>query len=636
MAKLKTSFAAVMLATSVAATNVSADNSIPDGTKYQSDDPRSTQIYDRVNNLPDDATHIYVPEKQYHDQLGERKWITENQFMRALSYLEYMGMYNGKMEYSHGAVTAFETLLDQFIDKFVVTDAPQDSYQNDIYAKYDMLRVHALENETFVENVLQQSEEYQRLEKKTDFHGDIKRLDGYLGLMGQDYNVGTKNDGQRIQAIQEFREGRTALDFLEQDGWNKQQDLTTGQRQLLDGGLALLGYDTNSPDALARFYKDNNLAIDPPKYNLQALAALHDTVVKDGKAFDRVEDVLYDFDTVEEKVGYAQAVLTLYGEHTEMDDRRWAHTMLNVAQLSRRMGDDLEVIKEDKPPRIFSSAGHVLWDSIRWDNYESGAKYTLPDVQDILNQTPVGKMRNQADQAEYLGGENMRWSELSDTQKEQFESRYVALPLSEFEKFLPENADELKKSSAGLQQIEQHLFKQDANGVSSFRDPALAQKYAEMQDFFKERIAMRPAGQAMTPQQLEQEAGYTAYLAMRQVLEFMYSPHRSEYSNDETSTLYLYLEDRPGGKNALKDSGNKYMASEHYVPVVHCINERNYLNYRADGGDPTAPVPFEEERQATKLSNLAAEAQQSADNKVGMNNERPALDGGVKANNLNI
>ncbi|MEC7576797.1 MAG: hypothetical protein VX468_05655, partial [Pseudomonadota bacterium] len=76
MTTLKTSFVAAMLATSVAATNVSAENTIPDGTKYTSDDARSTQIHDRVNNLPDDATHIYVPEKEYHDQLGERKWIT--------------------------------------------------------------------------------------------------------------------------------------------------------------------------------------------------------------------------------------------------------------------------------------------------------------------------------------------------------------------------------------------------------------------------------------------------------------------------------------------------------------------------------------------------------------------------------
>ncbi len=633
MTTLKTSFVAAMLATSVAATNVSAENTIPDGTKYTSDDARSTQIHDRVNNLPDDATHIYVPEKEYHDQLGERKWITENQFMRGLAYLEYMGLYNGDIEYSHGAVTAFEKLLDKFIDKFVVTDAPKESYQNDLYAKYDMLRVHALENDVFVDNVLQQSEEYQRLEKKTDFHGDINRLDGYLGLMGQDYNVGTKNDGQRIQAIQEFREGRTALDFLEQDDWNKQQGLTNGQRELMDGGLALLGYDTSAPDALAKFYQDNNLAIDPPKYNLQALAALHEVVVQDGKAFDRVEDVLYDFDTVEEKVGYAQAVLTLYGEHTELDDKRWAHTMLNVAQLGRRMGDDLEAVKEDTPPRIFSSASHVLWDSIRWDNYERGAKFTLPDVQDILDQTPVGNMRTQSEQAEYLGGENMRWSNLTEAQKEQFESRFVSLPLAEFEKFLPDNVDELKNTPQGRQQIERHLFTDDGRG---FRDPELGQKYAEMYQFFKERIALRPSAENMSPQELNNEAGQTARLAISQVLQYMYNPNRSEYSHDETSTLYMYLEDRPGGKNALRDSGNIYMQKEPYLPVVHCINERNYLNYRADGGDPTAPIPFDEEQGATKLDTLAQYAQQSADNKLGLTEERtiPRADG--QNNNLNL
>lgn len=633
MTTLKTSFVAAMLATSVAATNVSAENTIPDGTKYTSDDARSTQIHDRVNNLPDDATHIYVPEKEYHDQLGERKWITENQFMRGLAYLEYMGLYNGDIEYSHGAVTAFEKLLDKFIDKFVVTDALKESYQNDLYAKYDMLRVHALENDVFVDNVLQQSEEYQRLEKKTDFHGDINRLDGYLGLMGQDYNVGTKNDGQRIQAIQEFREGRTALDFLEQDGWNKQQGLTNGQRELMDGGLALLGYDTSAPDALAKFYQDNNLAIDPPKYNLQALAALHEVVVQDGKAFDRVEDVLYDFDTVEEKVGYAQAVLTLYGEHTELDDKRWAHTMLNVAQLGRRMGDDLEAVKEDTPPRIFSSASHVLWDSIRWDNYERGAKFTLPDVQDILDQTPVGNMRTQSEQAEYLGGENMRWSNLTEAQKEQFESRFVSLPLAEFEKFLPDNVDELKNTPQGRQQIERHLFTDDGRG---FRDPELGQKYAEMYQFFKERIALRPSAENMSPQELNNEAGQTARLAISQVLQYMYNPNRSEYSHDETSTLYMYLEDRPGGKNALRDSGNIYMQKEPYLPVVHCINERNYLNYRADGGDPTAPIPFDEEQGATKLDTLAQYAQQSADNKLGLTEERttPRADG--QNNNLNL
>ena len=633
MTTLKTSFVAAMLATSVAATNVSAENTIPDGTKYTSDDARSTQIHDRVNNLPDDATHIYVPEKEYHDQLGERKWITENQFMRGLAYLEYMGLYNGDIEYSHGAVTAFEKLLDKFIDKFVVTDALKESYQNDLYAKYDMLRVHALENDVFVDNVLQQSEEYQRLEKKTDFHGDINRLDGYLGLMGQDYNVGTKNDGQRIQAIQEFREGRTALDFLEQDGWNKQQGLTNGQRELMDGGLALLGYDTSAPDALAKFYQDNNLAIDPPKYNLQALAALHEVVVQDGKAFDRVEDVLYDFDTVEEKVGYAQAVLTLYGEHTELDDKRWAHTMLNVAQLGRRMGDDLEAVKEDTPPRIFSSASHVLWDSIRWDNYERGAKFTLPDVQDILDQTPVGNMRTQSEQAEYLGGENMRWSNLTEAQKEQFESRFVSLPLAEFEKFLPDNVDELKNTPQGRQQIERHLFTDDGRG---FRDPELGQKYAEMYQFFKERSALRPSAENMSPQELNNEAGQTARLAISQVLQYMYNPNRSEYSHDETSTLYMYLEDRPGGKNALRDSGNIYMQKEPYLPVVHCINERNYLNYRADGGDPTAPIPFDEEQGATKLDTLAQYAQQSADNKLGLTEERtiPRADG--QNNNLNL
>ena len=633
MTTLKTSFVAAMLATSVAATNVSAENTIPDGTKYTSDDARSTQIHDRVNNLPDDATHIYVPEKEYHDQLGERKWITENQFMRGLAYLEYMGLYNGDIEYSHGAVTAFEKLLDKFIDKFVVTDALKESYQNDLYAKYDMLRVHALENDVFVDNVLQQSEEYQRLEKKTDFHGDINRLDGYLGLMGQDYNVGTKNDGQRIQAIQEFREGRTALDFLEQDGWNKQQGLTNGQRELMDGGLALLGYDTSAPDALAKFYQDNNLAIDPPKYNLQALAALHEVVVQDGKAFDRVEDVLYDFDTVEEKVGYAQAVLTLYGEHTELDDKRWAHTMLNVAQLGRRMGDDLEAVKEDTPPRIFSSASHVLWDSIRWDNYERGAKFTLPDVQDILDQTPVGNMRTQSEQAEYLGGENMRWSNLTEAQKEQFESRFVSLPLAEFEKFLPDNVDELKNTPQGRQQIERHLFTDDGRG---FRDPELGQKYAEMYQFFKERIALRPSAENMSPQELNNEAGQTARLAISQVLQYMYNPNRSEYSHDETSTLYMYLEDRPGGKNALRDSGNIYMQKEPYLPVVHYNNERNYLNYRADGGDPTAPIPFDEEQGATKLDTLAQYAQQSADNKLGLTEERtiPRADG--QNNNLNL
>ncbi|MED5423426.1 MAG: hypothetical protein VX740_08300, partial [Pseudomonadota bacterium] len=490
-----------------------------------------------------------------------------------------------------------------------------------------------LENDVFVDNVLQQSEEYQRLEKKTDFHGDINRLDGYLGLMGQDYNVGTKNDGQRIQAIQEFREGRTALDFLEQDGWNKQQGLTNGQRELMDGGLALLGYDTSAPDALAKFYQDNNLAIDPPKYNLQALAALHEVVVQDGKAFDRVEDVLYDFDTVEEKVGYAQAVLTLYGEHTELDDKRWAHTMLNVAQLGRRMGDDLEAVKEDTPPRIFSSASHVLWDSIRWDNYERGAKFTLPDVQDILDQTPVGNMRTQSEQAEYLGGENMRWSNLTEAQKEQFESRFVSLPLAEFEKFLPDNVDELKNTPQGRQQIERHLFTDDGRG---FRDPELGQKYAEMYQFFKERIALRPSAENMSPQELNNEAGQTARLAISQVLQYMYNPNRSEYSHDETSTLYMYLEDRPGGKNALRDSGNIYMQKEPYLPVVHCINERNYLNYRADGGDPTAPIPFDEEQGATKLDTLAQYAQQSADNKLGLTEERtiPRADG--QNNNLNL
>ena len=63
---------------------------------------------------------------------------------------------------------------------------------------------------------------------------------------------------------------------------------------------------------MAAFYKDQNIQIDPPQNTLEALAALHDHVVKDGKAFDRVEDVLYDFDTVEQQVGYTQSVLTLY------------------------------------------------------------------------------------------------------------------------------------------------------------------------------------------------------------------------------------------------------------------------------------------------------------------------------------
>lgn len=603
MASLKSSFAAVMLVGSVAATNVHADNTIPDGTQYRSDDPQSTQMHERVNDLPENATHIYVPEQEYHDKLGERKWITENQFMRGLSYLQYMGMYNGALEYSHGAVPAFEKLLDKFIEKNVVTDAKPEDYQNDIYAKYDMLRVHALENEVFVDQVIQQGEEYQRLKSNTEYYGDIKQLDGYLGLMGQDYNVGTKNDGLRMQAIQEFREGRTALDFLEQPNWDKTQTLNAGQAELLNNGLALLGYnDTDQGTALAAFYKDQNIQINPPQNTLEALAALHEHVVQDGKAFDRVEDVLYDFDTVEQQVGYAQSVLTLYGEHTEMDNQRWAHTMLNVAQLSRRMGDDLEIVKDDAPQKIFSNASHVFWDTVRWGNDEIGARYTLPSIDSVVDMTPQSRAAN-------LEGEDMRWSNLSDQQKDRFESSFVSIPLAEFEKFLPEGADVLKETSQGRAQINQHLFKFDANGVASFKDPELSERYAQMQDFFKERIAARPATQGYSDQQLEAEANKTARMAMMQVLDYMTNPSRAEYSNDETSTLFMYLPDREGSRNALKDSGNSVMRTEPYEATIHCVNQRNYLNYREVSGDKNSPIPYEQEQSDINVDRLAQAAQ---------------------------
>jgi hypothetical protein len=607
MAKLISSFAAAaMLATSVAATEL--DSTIPDGTTYQSDNPQSQQMHDRVNKLPEDATHIYVPEQQYHDKLGEREWITENQFERAATYLQYLGLYEGEIEYSHAAVPAFERVMDKFIDSFVVTDAQPDDYKKDLYAKYDMLRVHALENENFVEQVLQQGEEYKSLPKKTDFVGDIKVLDGYLGLMGQDYNVGTSNDGLRIQAIQEFSEGRTALGFLQQEQWDKSQVLSNGQTELMDGGLALLGYGANSKDApeaaLAAFYKDQNIAIDPPAYNLESLSLLHAHITKDGAAFDRVEEVLYDFDTVEEKVGYAQAALTFYGEHTELDDKRWAHTMLNMAQLSRRMGDALEIVKEEEPRRIFSDSSHVLWDSVRWANYDPGAAHTLPDINKVLEQTSLNGVAYE-DQEAYLGGEDMRWSTLSDTQKDQFESSYIAIPLADFEQFLPEGADELKKTAEGRNQIIDHLLDFDTQGKAHFASPEIRQKYNEIESFFKEDIRGRAGAQHYTEEQLSAEAHETAKIAMKQVLGYLKDENRAEYSEDETSTLYFYMEDRAGGKNALKDSGNVYARTEHYNSVVHCINERNYLNYRAAGGDPNAPIPFTEAENDAKLTDLA-------------------------------
>tara|TARA_R110002126_G_scaffold13118_1_gene56080 strand:+ start:329946 stop:331850 length:1905 start_codon:yes stop_codon:yes gene_type:complete len=604
MTSLKSSFAAVMLVGSLTATNVSAENVIPDGTQYKSDDRQNTQMYERVNELPEGATHIYVPEQEYHDKLGERTWITENQFMRGLSYMQYMGVYNGRLEYSHSAVPQFQKLLDQFIDRHVVTDAKPEDYKNDLYAKYDMLRVHALENEVFVDHVLQQGEEYQRLKKNTDYHGDIKQLDGQLGLMGQDYNVGTKNDGLRMQAIQKFRESRTALDFLESPQWDKGQSLSAGQTELMKNGLALLGYnDASEGGALAAFYKDQNIEIDPPQYNLEALASLHEHVVKDGKAFDRVEAVLYDFDTVEQQVGYAQSVLTLYGEHTEMDNQRWAHTMLNVAQLSRRMGDDLEIVKEDAPQKIYSNASHVFWDAVRWGNDEAGAPHTLPDINDVANMSPPSEAAN-------LGGEDMRWGNLSGQQKAEFESSFVSIPLSEFEKFLPEGADELKTTQQGKAQIQNHIFKFDANGIASFKDPALTERYAQMQDFFKEQISQRSGAQDYSAQELEGAANNTARLAMMQVIDFMTNPRRGEYSNDETSTLYMYMPDREGSRNAMKDSGNTFMRTEHYDAVVHCVNERNYLNYRAEGGDKNAPIPFEEAQSDINVDRLAQTAQQ--------------------------
>ena len=624
MAKLTTSFAAALLATSVAVTEVSAENTIPDGTKYTSDDQRSTQIYDRVNNLPEDATHIFVPEKEYHDQLGERTWITENQFMRGLAYLEFLGLYEGDIEYSHAAVPSFEALMDKFIENFVTTDAKPEDYQNDLYAKYDMLRVHALENEDFVDQVLQQSEEYQRLEKRTEFVGNINRLDGYLGLMGQDYDVGTNNDGRRIQAIQEFREGRTALDFLEQPNWDKAQPLSNGQTELLNSGLALLGYGTDNQDALAAFYKDQNIEIDPPTHNLEALAAVHQHITKDGKAFDRVEEVLYDFDTVEEKIGYAQAALTFYGEHTEIDDNRWAHTMLNVAQLGRRMGDDLEIIKEEEPRRIFSNASHVFWDSIRWSNYESGVEYSLPSIDDVLDTTNFNTVEA-ADREAHLGGEDMRWSSLTDEQKEQFESRYIAVPLADFEKFLPPNADELKMTPEGRREINRHLFTVDANGKSHIKDPEFQKHYDDMKGFFKEQIESQPAMQGRSDEAITQEANELARQSMMQVLNFMYNPSRVDYSNDETSTLYIYLPDRAGGHNDLRDQG-RLASTEHYRAMVHCINERNYLNYRAHGGDPNTPIPFEEQQSEIQVAELAQTAQNTADTKLGLAEQGAALD----------
>jgi hypothetical protein len=628
MTRLLSSFAAAaMLATSVAATEL--DSTIPDGTTYQSDNPQSQQMHDRVNNLPEDATHIYVPEQQYHDKLGEREWITENQFERAATYLQYLGLYEGEIEYSHAAVPAFERVMDKFIDSVVVTDAQPDDYKKDLYAKYDMLRVHALENENFVEQVLQQGQDYKALPKKTDFVCDIKVLDGYLGLMGQDYNVGTSNDGLRIQAIQEFSEGRTALAFLQQEQWDRSQVLSNGQTKLMDGGLALLGYDVNSKDApevaLAAFYKDQNITIDPPTYNLESLSLLHAHITKDGAAFDRVEEVLYDFDTVEEKVGYAQAALTFYGEHTELDDKRWAHTMLNMAQLSRRMGDALEIVKEEEPRRIFSDSSHVFWDSVRWANYDPRAPHTLPSIDEVLQQTSLSGVAYE-DQEAYVGGKDMRWSTLSDEQKEQFESSYIAIPLAEFEKFLPEEFVELKATVEGRNQIIDHLFDFDTAGKAYFAAPEIRQIYSEIEAFFKEDIRGRPGAQHYSEAKLTEEAHETAKIAMKQLIGFLKDESRAEYSADETSTLYFYMQDRAGGKNALKDSGNVYSRTEHYESVVHCINERNYLNYRAAGGDPNAPIPFTEVESDAKLNDLAQSVENSVEQRgvvlIGLDNAK--------------
>lgn len=615
MKSLTKIFKAAILAGSVAVTNVYAQM-LPDDQVYSSDNSQSMQIFDQVNDLPENATHIYVPYTGYHDILGERSWITENQFMRALSYLKYMGYYKGDISYDHKNISYVEGLLDQFIADKVVSDAKPEDYKNNLYTKYDMLRVHALENDSFVDHVLAQAQSYMRLEKKTHYREDLKELDGYLGLMGQDYNVGISNDGLRINAIQNFASAKTALDFLKDNKWSKTQGLNQAQRNLLNGGLALLGYNDQNERGLAQFYQDQNIVIDPPKMNLEALSLMHAHIVKDGKAFDLVEDVLYDFNTVSEKIGYAQAVLTFYGEHTVLDNKRWAHTMLNLMQLMRSMSDDTGAIKEGRPVKIYSATSQIFWDIVRWNDNAQGGEYKYPSINDILSKHSVFDIQNPSERDFFIEGEKMRYSALTDEQRESFEARFIAMPLAEFEKFLPDNAGELRKTPRGAQQITNHLMYVDTHGRHNFRDQELVDIMKRMQAFFKQRIAGRPAIQHLTDAELDRQAWGTTFNAMKQVLNYMYGGHSAEYTNDETSILFIYLQDRSGSSNALKDSGNTVYRTEYYRPVVHGVSERNYLNFRAESGDPTVPVPYHIEDIDVQIGQLNFEAYQAVDNKL--------------------
>ena len=249
---------------------------------------------------------------------------------------------------------------------------------------------------------------------------------------------------------------------------------------------------------------------------------------------------------------------------------------------------------------------------MRWANYEASAAYTLPDISDVLEQTDLKNIESQ-DREAYVGGEDMRWSNLSDAQKEQFESRYMSVPLADFEQFLPEGFEDLKKTVEGRNQIIDHLLDFDAQGKAHFAAPEIRQAFNEIEAFFKEDIRGRAGAQHYSEAQLSVEAHETAKIAMKQVIGYLKDESRAEYSADETSTLYFYMEDRAGGRNALKDSGNVYSRTEHYNSVVHCINERNYLNYRANSDDPNAPIPFTEEKITDKLPDLAQSVEARAE-----------------------